>query len=52
MDNKDFREKSADVAKNFIHKWYDKSATIKELLDLADPQGFSWIGYILDSRDT
>lgn len=46
MDNKDFREKSADVAKNFIHKWYDKSATIKELLDLADPQGFSWIGYM------
>lgn len=46
MDNKDFREKSADVAKNFIHKQYDKSATIKELLDLADPQGFSWIGYM------
>lgn len=46
MDNKDFREKSADVAKNFIHKWYDKSATVKELLELADPQGFSWIGYM------
>lgn len=45
MDNKDFREKSADVAKNLFHKMY-KSATIKELLDLADPQGFSWIGYM------
>lgn len=44
MDAENFKGQVEILARNINHDFYEKRKTIEEILEQADPRGFSWIG--------